>query len=99
VKEIMPSNFEIDEHGYLFLHNGWEVRVWTEQWQNQIDVSAPPLLREKHELYAFDDALHVRGESVGAWESSASTVAIPWPVLTAILAARSIVDARKLEQQ
>ena len=98
VREIISTHFQLDEHGnYICQHEGWQVRIW--DWTNQIDVSTPEVSGETHELEVYDDFLYVMGESWGQWAPSSSSVRIPWPVVEAILAARSIVDARKLKQQ
>ncbi len=93
------AHFEIDEHGnYIFQHEGWEVRIWGGKWKNQIDVSAPDVSGETHEVELYEDSLYVRGESFGQWATSPASVCIPWPVLTAIIAARLMIDARELRQ-
>ncbi len=90
-KKLGKSGFSCDEYSnYFFRYKDWEVCIWNDR----IAVSSPSVLRESHEVDVYDEGLYVRGAMRGAWEDFPATVAIPWPVLEAIIAARTFVMAQ-----
>jgi hypothetical protein len=75
----------------VFNHEGWEVQIWGPEWPNsRITVSSPHSALKVGDI--CPEGIWVYGESGGGWEGpSPRAFTIPWPVITAIIEARSIV--------
>ena len=87
-------NWMTNASGYqVFIHEGQEVQIWGPEWPNSRITVTSPRGGEEVEVYAW--GFRVYGESGSGWEGPyASAVTIPWPIIEAIIAARTIIGQK-----